>query len=158
MRTVDDLDQVLYEQLLDYKSAAANAAFRFKDQTSEEVRMKLYRADGRLRYWVFVYIAAIDLFSPDPLDFERESSCQAEILRHCKDCGRPELLELFPKARDISVRHAFEPLADGAAFEQAPDRVIKAGTVRKLECTLDSEAGNAELSMRICVSVSRLRR
>lgn len=103
MSTVDDLDQVLYEQLLDYKSAAANAALRFRDQTSDKVRMKLYRADGRLRYWVFVYIVAIDLFGPDPLDFQRKS-CQAEILRHCKDCGRPELLELFPKARDSAWR------------------------------------------------------
>ncbi len=99
----DDLDEVLYKELLGYESAAANAALRFEDQTSEDVRRKLYRADGRLRYWVFVYIVAIDLFSPDPSDFGRES-CQAEILRRCEDCGQPQLLGLFPKARDSAWR------------------------------------------------------
>ena len=58
MSTADDQDEILYTELLDYESATANASLRFEDQTSEKVRMTLFRADGQLRYWVFVYIVA----------------------------------------------------------------------------------------------------
>ncbi len=79
MNSVDDLDETLYEQLLDYESAVANVALRFEDQSSERVRKTLCREDGLLRYWGYVYCIVIDLFGSDPLDFER-CSCQSAML------------------------------------------------------------------------------
>jgi DNA primase catalytic core len=70
----------------------------------------------------------------------------ANGLFHCMACGAAGNAIQFVKMFDgISFRHAYELLAGGAAFEQAPERVLRAGTVRKLECPLDAEADGAEL-------------
>lgn len=101
MSSSENLDERLYRELFDYEKAEANAALRWQVNTSQEARDIICRAEDRLRYWVVLYIAAIHLFRPDPSDFERRSY-QSEILKHCEACGRPELKQLFPRAKETA--------------------------------------------------------
>ncbi len=74
----------------------------------------------------------------------------AKGLFHCMACGvAGNAIQFVEKFDGVSFRHAFELLANGSAFEQAPARVIKAGTVRKLECPLDPDASDAELTSQV---------
>jgi DNA primase catalytic core len=74
----------------------------------------------------------------------------AKGLYHCMACSAAgNAIQFVEKFDGVSFRHAFELLANGSAFEQAPDRVIKAGTVRKLECPLDPDASDAELTVQV---------
>ena len=70
----------------------------------------------------------------------------AKGLFHCMACGAAgNAIQFVAKFDGLSFRHAFELLANGSAFEQAPARVVKAGTVRKLDCPLHPEASDAQL-------------
>ena len=74
----------------------------------------------------------------------------AKGLYHCMACGAAgNSIQFVEKFDGVSFRHAFELLANGSAFEKPPDRVIKAGTIRKLECPLDPEASDAELMSQV---------
>jgi DNA primase len=71
-------------------------------------------------------------------------------LYHCMACGAAgNAIQFVEKFDGVSFRHAFELLANGSALEDPPDRVLKAGTVRKLECPLDPDASDAELTSQV---------
>jgi DNA primase catalytic core len=74
----------------------------------------------------------------------------AKGLFHCMACGvAGNAIQFVERFDGISFRHAYELLANGSAFEQAPAHVLKAGTVRKLDCPLDAEASDAELMAQV---------
>jgi len=74
----------------------------------------------------------------------------AKGLYHCMACGSAgNAIQFVEKFDGVSFRHAFELLANGSALENPPDRVLKAGTVRKLDCPLDPDASDAELTSQV---------
>jgi len=74
----------------------------------------------------------------------------AKGLFHCMACGvAGNAIQFVERFDGISFRHAYELLANGSAFEQAPERPLKTGVVRKLDCPLDAEASDAALMAQV---------
>ena len=71
-------------------------------------------------------------------------------LFHCMVCGAAgNAIQFVAKFDGVSFRHAYQLLAGGAAFEEVPDRPLRVGVVRKLDCPVEEDAEDAELMERV---------